>query len=126
MRYIVAAFIAMGAMLGVSAQAAPLSPVSVQTEQAIATGGSVEKVCWGGGCGGGWRRLAAGVAAAGAAAAGVAAATVLAGVLAATTAMAVAFAGGRAVHGAGAAAVGAAAAGVAAGAVQAGAGNPNI
>ena len=55
MKYIVAAFIAIGAMLSVSAQAAPLSPASVQTEQAIATGGSVEKVCWGGGCGwGGW------------------------------------------------------------------------
>ena len=55
MKYIVAAFIAIGAMLAVSAQAAPLSPASVQTEQAIATGGSVEKVCWGGGCGyGGW------------------------------------------------------------------------
>jgi hypothetical protein len=57
MKYLVAAFIAIGAMFGVSAQAAPLSPASVQTEQAIATGGSVEKVCWGGGCGwggGGW------------------------------------------------------------------------
>ncbi len=50
MKYIVAAFIAIGAMLGV-AQAAPLSPASVQTEQAVATG-AVEKVCWGGGCGG--------------------------------------------------------------------------
>ena len=67
MKYIVAAFIAMGAMLSVSAQAAPLSPASVQTEQAIATGVAVEKVCWGGGCGGwggggwggrlGWWRL---------------------------------------------------------------------
>jgi len=57
MKYIVAAFIAIGAMVSISAQAAPLSPASVQTEQAIATGGSVEKVCWGGGCGwggGGW------------------------------------------------------------------------
>jgi hypothetical protein len=51
MKYIVAAFIAVGAMLSVSAQAAPLSPASVQTEQAIATGGAVEKVCGGGGCG---------------------------------------------------------------------------
>ncbi len=60
MKYIVAAFIAIGAMVGVSAQAAPISPASVQTEQAIATGHSVEKVCWGCGCGyggcGGWRR----------------------------------------------------------------------
>ena len=58
MKYIVAAFIAIGAMLSVSAQAAPLSPASVQAEQAIATSGTVEKVCWGGGCGGwggGWR-----------------------------------------------------------------------
>ena len=55
MKYIVAAFIAIGAMLSVSAQAAPLSPASVQTEQAIATGVAVEKVCWGGGCGWGWR-----------------------------------------------------------------------
>ncbi len=59
MRYLVAAFIAIGAMLSVSAQAAPLSPASVQTEQAVATGVAVEKVCWGGGCGwggggGGW------------------------------------------------------------------------
>ena len=57
MKYIVAAFIAFGAMLGISAQAAPLSPASVQTGQAIATDTSVEKVCWGGGCGwggGGW------------------------------------------------------------------------
>jgi hypothetical protein len=59
MKYIVAAFIAIGAMLSVSAQAAPLSPAFVQAEQAIATGVAVEKVCWGGGCGwgggyGGW------------------------------------------------------------------------
>jgi hypothetical protein len=56
MKYIVAAFIAIGAMLAVSAaQAAPLSPSAVHTEQAVTSGGSVEKVCWGGGCGwGGW------------------------------------------------------------------------
>ena len=54
MKYIVAAFIAIGVLFSAAAQAAPLSPASVQTEQAIATGGSVEKVCWGGGCGYGW------------------------------------------------------------------------
>ena len=56
MRYMVAACIAIGALLSVSAQAAPISPAAVQTEQAVASSGAVEKVCWGGGCGGGgWR-----------------------------------------------------------------------
>ena len=122
MKYIVAAFIAIGAMLGV-AQAAPLSPASVQTEQAVATG-AVEKVCWGGGCGGwggggwggggwgggGWRLAAAAVSGG------------LAIVLADTTATVAACAGGLPVRlGAGAAAAGVAAAGVAAAGVAAGA-----
>ena len=39
MKYIITAFIAIGALLAVSAaQAAPLSPSAVQTEQAVASG----------------------------------------------------------------------------------------
>jgi hypothetical protein len=52
MKYIVAALIAIEAMLAVSAaQAAPLTPFAVQTGQAVASSGAVEKVCSGGGCG---------------------------------------------------------------------------
>ncbi len=52
MKFIVAAFIAIGMLFGASAQAAPASPLLMQAEQAVTSSGTVEKVCWGGGCGG--------------------------------------------------------------------------
>ena len=52
MKYIVAAFITIGVLFSAAAQAAPASPLLMQTEQAVTSGGSIEKVCWGGGCGG--------------------------------------------------------------------------
>lgn len=59
MKHIVAAFIALGALLSVSAQAAPTSPAFVQAQQAVTPSGAVEKVWWYGGWGyrpywGGW------------------------------------------------------------------------
>jgi hypothetical protein len=51
MKYLLVAFIAFGALFNVSAQAIPVSPASVQTQQAVTTAGAVEKVWW---YGGGW------------------------------------------------------------------------
>ena len=119
MKYVVAAFIAIGVLFSAAAQAAPVLPALMQTDQAATSVGSVEKVCWGGGCGG-WGAAGAAVGTAADVAAAVPV-TALAGIPATvpvdTMVGAAAIAGGLTVPGtvaAGAAAAGAAAPGAAA------------